>query len=209
MDLFYSERIKKQRQERAWSQEQLAQVSGVSVRTIQRIENGHPASFESLNAIASAFDIDVKDFAKQPAEPTDELPCPDLLLRIRSGSALFKVVGGADGYQFDNPSLESETETDLVSSFFQDLHDWGEIWDDLEPGQRVITAQEFNERIADLEVYGLWVFALRLPRPFRPSTKPVTLSIATVNIVRSNDPSILKLAEEAQEWDIVGNGVPL
>jgi len=40
--------IQKLRLQRGWSQEQLAELSGLSVRTIQRIERGQPASIESL-----------------------------------------------------------------------------------------------------------------------------------------------------------------
>lgn len=51
--------IKKLRVERHWSQEQLAEMSGLSVRTIQRIENGGNAGMESLKALASVFEVDL------------------------------------------------------------------------------------------------------------------------------------------------------
>lgn len=41
------------------SQEQLAQMSGLNVRTIQRIESGHNASLESLKCLASVLEVDV------------------------------------------------------------------------------------------------------------------------------------------------------
>ncbi len=41
------------------SQEQLAQMSGLNVRTIQRIESGKKASVESLNCLAAALDVEV------------------------------------------------------------------------------------------------------------------------------------------------------
>ncbi|WP_041525018.1 helix-turn-helix transcriptional regulator [Gilvimarinus agarilyticus] len=49
--------IKKLRNERAWSQEQLSSVSGLSLRTVQRIENEGRCSQESKKALASAFEI--------------------------------------------------------------------------------------------------------------------------------------------------------
>ncbi len=57
----YAAKVKAMREERAWPQEQLAVVSGVSVRTIQRIERGDRASFESLKAIAAALEVDVRE----------------------------------------------------------------------------------------------------------------------------------------------------
>ncbi|BAO82577.1 hypothetical protein SMCB_0349 [Serpentinimonas maccroryi] len=50
--------IQKLRLQRGWSQQQLAELSGLSARTIQRLENGQPASTESLKSLASVFEID-------------------------------------------------------------------------------------------------------------------------------------------------------
>ena len=50
--------VQKLRLQRGWSQQQLAELSGLSARTIQRIENGQPASAESLKSLASVFEID-------------------------------------------------------------------------------------------------------------------------------------------------------
>ncbi len=51
--------IQKLRLQRGWSQEQLAELSGLSVRTIQRLERGQPASLETLKALGAVFDVDV------------------------------------------------------------------------------------------------------------------------------------------------------
>lgn len=65
--------IKALRLSRAWSQEQLAELSSLSVRTIQRIENGGQASLETLSAIAAAFDLKVADLnAEMSAESAQD-----------------------------------------------------------------------------------------------------------------------------------------
>lgn len=56
MDLDSAE-IRRLRERRAWSQERLAEIAGLSVRTVQRIERGESASLESRLALASAFDL--------------------------------------------------------------------------------------------------------------------------------------------------------
>lgn len=56
--------IKKLRLERHWSQDQLAEMSGLSIRTIQRIENGENAGLESLKSLASVFEINIEDSDK-------------------------------------------------------------------------------------------------------------------------------------------------
>ncbi|WP_339624038.1 helix-turn-helix domain-containing protein [uncultured Winogradskyella sp.] len=57
--------IKKMRLERHWSQEQLAEMSGLSIRTIQRIENGENAGLESLKSLASVFETNIADYDKK------------------------------------------------------------------------------------------------------------------------------------------------
>jgi len=57
--------IKKLRLQKCWSQEQLAEFSGLSVRTIQRIERGHPASLESVKALAAVFQLNIHDLQQE------------------------------------------------------------------------------------------------------------------------------------------------
>jgi len=55
------------RQERNWSQEQLSELSGLSLRTIQRIEGSNTAGSNSLAALAAAFDIEVAALERELA----------------------------------------------------------------------------------------------------------------------------------------------
>jgi transcriptional regulator with XRE-family HTH domain len=57
-----SEKVREYRKEKAWSQEHLSSISGVCVKTIQRIEQGKgKASMMSQQALSSAFDIPLKE----------------------------------------------------------------------------------------------------------------------------------------------------
>jgi len=53
-----AEKIKRWREERLWSQEHLAELAGLGLRTVQRIENGDSASRDSVMAIAAAFNVE-------------------------------------------------------------------------------------------------------------------------------------------------------
>lgn len=57
--------IQKLRLQRGWSQEQLATVSGLSTRTIQRIERGQQPSLETMKTLAAIFEIDVSQLSEQ------------------------------------------------------------------------------------------------------------------------------------------------
>jgi transcriptional regulator with XRE-family HTH domain len=49
--------VKLLRLQKRWSQEQLAQLSDLNVRTIQRIEKGESVGAETLKSLASVFEI--------------------------------------------------------------------------------------------------------------------------------------------------------
>lgn len=68
--------IRNLRLSRGWSQEQLAEMSGVSSRTIQRIERGGNASLESKKCIAAVFEIDISQLQKD-LNMTDKTEAPE------------------------------------------------------------------------------------------------------------------------------------
>jgi transcriptional regulator with XRE-family HTH domain len=57
--------VKKLRAERNWSQEQVAAFSGLSIRTIQRVESGQSASLETLKSLASVFEVDISKLTEE------------------------------------------------------------------------------------------------------------------------------------------------
>ena len=65
--------VHKLRLQRGWSQEQLAEFSGLSVRTIQRIEKGQKASLESLKSLAAVFELQVSDLQETAMNSTTKL----------------------------------------------------------------------------------------------------------------------------------------
>lgn len=57
--------VRKLRLNKGWPQEQLAELSGLSVRTIQRIERGQKPSLETLKSLAAVFDLNVSDLTME------------------------------------------------------------------------------------------------------------------------------------------------
>jgi transcriptional regulator with XRE-family HTH domain len=76
--------IRAQRERRAWSQEHLAEVAGLGLRTIQRIEKTGAASYESARSLAAVFGMDVAELRVEPPSPAAAL---------RTGVALRPVLG--------------------------------------------------------------------------------------------------------------------
>ena len=65
--------VQKLRLQKGWSQQQLADLSGLSARTIQRIEQGQSASVESLKSLAAVFEIDFSTL-QEPNMSTSSSP---------------------------------------------------------------------------------------------------------------------------------------
>ena len=77
--------VKKLREQKHWSQEQLSILSGISIRTIQRIESGNRASLESLKSLAAVFDTDIETLQKEIIvidKSTEEWKAKPLWLRL-------------------------------------------------------------------------------------------------------------------------------
>jgi len=65
--------VQKFRLKKGWSQQQLADFSGLSVRTVQRIEAGQPASTETLKSLAAVFEVDFASLNPEPPMTTASL----------------------------------------------------------------------------------------------------------------------------------------
>ncbi len=71
--------VRKLRIERGLSQEQLASMAGVSVRTLQRIERGANASAETLKCLAAVLETDFSALRNgQDMTSATDTPLPDL-----------------------------------------------------------------------------------------------------------------------------------
>ncbi len=65
-------RVREFRLARGWSQAHLAELSGLSVRTIQRIETGANPGLESLRVLAAIFGVDTAEL--QSSASTESRP---------------------------------------------------------------------------------------------------------------------------------------
>ncbi|MDR6240708.1 methyltransferase domain-containing protein [Aureibacter tunicatorum] len=99
-NMILGNKIKRLREKSAWTQEQLAYASGVSEKTIQRLEKGQKVREETLRCIAAAFDIDV-----------------DILLTDNVHiSAIKEEFGKKAEYLSNHPHYANETNMDNILS---------------------------------------------------------------------------------------------
>lgn len=88
--------IKQLRNERGWTQQQLADICAISLRTVQRVEMQGVSSLETCKALAAAFVIEREQLLAR-SDNTDELnptePLPRMSLWIGGAFALGLTAG--------------------------------------------------------------------------------------------------------------------
>ena len=156
----YAGRIKELREKNAWTQEHLAKVANLSVRTVQRVERGDGPSVETLAAIASAFGVGVTSLidrqlriygAKEQGAPS--------IHRIKSGRDLLAIAADCEAFCPYNDEFDDDNQIHEVAAFLSVVHDYGDIWQGFDPGERVRFEHDLSARIARLEGLGISVFA--------------------------------------------------
>lgn len=89
--------LRRLREERSWTQEHLATVSGLSLRTIQRIEREGNASADSRLALAGALQVDVASLAESAVRdppPSSHRPDPSSEIHaLRKHATIFLACG--------------------------------------------------------------------------------------------------------------------
>ena len=78
--------VRKLRLQRGWSQDQLAELADVSVRTIQRVERGQKPSLETSKALAAVFEVDLSTFTSEDELVNDNYDAQEKI-ELRSDEA--------------------------------------------------------------------------------------------------------------------------
>lgn len=173
------------RELRAWTQEQLAEIAKIGLRTVQRIEKGESVSFASLKAVAEALGVDLETLRTDPRPAKED---QTLLPRVTSGNELLSIVVGAWFLQLSHDDLVTEDEVTLVSQFCGLLEDC-DVLDELGLAERVRVGFELGRMIEELDRAGFWVFGKALVGNETPRLSGRT---AVVRIVRRDNPEIVK-----------------
>jgi transcriptional regulator with XRE-family HTH domain len=114
-----TQRIRLERERRAWTQEQLAGATGLGLRTVQRIESEGRASFESTQAIAAALELTIAELriesAPMPSSRNAGFPLMRLVLAALSGVAVWLWLDRTDGpFLYDEGPLWGRAVSYLV-----------------------------------------------------------------------------------------------
>lgn len=87
--------------------------------------------------------------------------------RVLGGAAVVEIFEGTYGYRFSNEDPRNCEDAEFIADAVQNIHDWSEIWSDIEAGSKVKAMFELGELLKELEEKGLWVFGLRTRAKFK------------------------------------------
>jgi hypothetical protein len=115
---------------------------------------------ELLRAIKDDHEHWVRSRLERPRPSAERSLILHAALMVR-GQDLMDIVGSAGGRDFRHADPRTSEEAQLIAGFLQDLADWGEVWDIMDEGDRVLEAHRMSERLRELLAEGLFVYATR------------------------------------------------
>ena len=182
--------IRAHRERLAWTQEQLAAAAEVSVRTVQRAEEGHPIGAESLQSIAAALDVGVEllktnleDPAFQEAMRRAQSRFVFIHLRPIARATEFRPFFPADAQQLDSVDAINEDAGDAIARLEQSLKDLGDLWRDLEPVQRHEALKELQVDIDKLTSLGMVITAGADTMRLKSQQSDIVFSLSVLRVV--------------------------
>lgn len=186
------QKIKEIREQRGWSQNQLADMAKVSLRTIQRMEKEGGCSIESVKSLAAVFDIDFKELLQE--EDSKKFDGVDFLLRIEHGKQLTDLIGGKHASDFNfELSIKDKNLIELIHNLFQNVSDYNDIWEDIEYGGRTEAITFFQDSIDELERNDLWLFGGVTKQPYGDYKPPLIFDIIVLRIHPKDSATVIKV----------------
>ncbi len=159
--------IKLFRETRQWSQEQLAAISGLNVRTIQRVEQGLSASLDTRRALASAFGFEDIDALNKPftipseeelkvaKEEFDREHVTLTAIPLTTGKQLAKLAETCT-MDLSEPAFELPREADetfaALGDYFRDYRDCADVYSET---QKFAIYDELQSHIDALKALGV------------------------------------------------------
>jgi DNA-binding HxlR family transcriptional regulator len=119
---------------------------------------------------------------------------PQFLKRLTTGKEILDIVIGAHSYSYDNDELLNEAEVKAVREFLDLINDWGDMGNELSPGDRVEAAFNLTQQIEELEKLGFWVFGANEKQLLVANGENSSWTMAIINVKRQTNKEIKKVA---------------
>ncbi|WP_150428677.1 helix-turn-helix domain-containing protein [Dechloromonas sp. CZR5] len=184
------------REMRQWSQEQLAEISGLNVRTVQRVEQGLSASLDTRRALASAFEFEDIDALNKPftipseeelkaaKEKFDREHVTLTAIPLTTGKQLAKLAEICS-MDLSEPGFELNREADetfaALVDYFRDYRDCADVYSET---QKFDVYDEMQSHIDALKTLGVSLrYAerkMQVKWGTEPDSKPMSVNVLYV-----------------------------
>lgn len=84
---------------------------------------------------------------------------PEKLPVINTGKEMFNLAAGAYAFYNDYSDNLTDEELDIVASFIQNVKDWAELANEMEPIQKINASRELDKEIKALREFNIFAFA--------------------------------------------------
>ena len=148
-----------------------------------------------LKKMKNHHELWVKEKLKRVEKEADLLK---FAARLTTGKNVFDIISGAELFDFDHDELTNGEEVDIISSFLQDLQDYGDLGDTFESGERVRVIFTLSQEIKELEDAGFWVFGTQEKRRYKIGETISNWKVAVIRVLRDNNPLITKVERKEQ-----------
>lgn len=193
-DLGRAKFVKKAREERAWPQRQLAEIAGVTLRTVQRVEKDGSASFETLMGLASAFEIDVKELS--PSSNSKKVTRPEKavyqLPRLATGRNLTDVIKNSDEYEIVHDGANHLKTVEFMRRVLISLKQKMIQWKESSSDEQIKLEFELSEAIQEMEKFGFYLFGTQRVIQKISGSETNDIKMVTLFMTYANSPKIIK-----------------
>ena len=183
---YVAKMLRRYRQHHGLSQENLAELCGLSTRSIENYESGRRApDQQALRSLQRGMQVEAEFCRKPSAEEEararremDEVQKNTVVVpvaRLSTVQQVQEMVAGCEGWRIDfsqvqDPALEVTAELEEL------VTDWGDIWEDIPATGRLDAAREILATAQRLEVHGYVIFyGLHLERQHIARDRAITM----------------------------------
>ena len=192
------------RTEKGWSQEHLAEASGISERTIRRVESGAATpSLQTLQTLANGFWVDVSQFTAL----LREVPRSQAVTQVQeilNGEQFFNALAGAHFLSTRIAEPQDPGAADLIRDLLSET-ETAEIWGDIPPVSRFDSARNVTDTISRLREVGWFVAVARSRRTMQVGDAELP-SAVVATLVIDEERRLGSSASEAAQQGVAADG---
>jgi transcriptional regulator with XRE-family HTH domain len=186
--------MKKHRRARGWTQEQLAIVANVTVRTIQRLESGDSPAPETLMAVAQAFGMKAEQLNSESGAVSESASrrYVHLLPLLSDVGDLTALMSKAHQIQFEHDEDDDPRSVSAMKEALRPVSEAMVKFHGAGPEERPGIEAELSRELEGLQGLGYYLFGIVrvLPRFFDEHV--MLLSLATIYLSHSHSPKIVR-----------------